>query len=570
VVLLGGLLVLACGQSKDGGGKAADDGVGGGSGSGGSGSPGSGGLPGGGSSATGGSSGKSSGSGGSSGSGASGGTSGKGGSAGSETAGDAGSGEAGAPDMPPLDTGCDIPVAPVDTSSPTTVVGDGSAASCSDAGLRAAVAQGGIVTFDCGDAPVTITVDSEIPVTDDTTIDGGGMVTLSGGGKSRVLHIASPYDVPTPLLTLQHVAFEDGFTTDEWTTLSAAESGGAIFADGGSVTIIDCAFSNNQCAFNGQNVTGGAVGGEGAGTIIIVASTFTGNTGSNGGAVGTRGKDITIVNSTFTDNQATGTYGHTVEGGDGGAISQDAADHSLTLCGDTFTGNVATASGGALWRRGFDSQGNDIVSLVDISRSTFDHNGYRASPSIGGAISVSDVTLKISDSTVSNNLAGTGAGGIFCGDYTVMDFTNVTIVNNTSLGGGGIQLSGGVTGKLSNVTIAGNEGDGLYGSGNQIMLENCIIANNVPGLGDPSPSCDGPFLAEGQNIQFPMGGSACAPGITFVDPELGALQDNGGPTLTLRPAADSPAIGAGTACPPTDQTGATRPAACTLGAIEGG
>ena len=51
---------------------------------------------------------------------------------------------------------------------------------------------------------------------------------------------------------------------------------------------------------------------------------------------------------------------------------------------------------------------------------------------------------------------------------------------------------------------------------------------------------------------------------------LGALADNGGPVQTMMPAAGSPAIGAGSGCPPTDARGTTRPAACTLGAVEPG
>ena len=57
-----------------------------------------------------------------------------------------------------------LPAPLVDTSKPTTVVGTGTPASCT-AALDAAVARGGIVTFDCGTAPTTLTVTSEVPVT---------------------------------------------------------------------------------------------------------------------------------------------------------------------------------------------------------------------------------------------------------------------------------------------------------------------------------------------------------------------------------------------------------------------
>jgi hypothetical protein len=60
----------------------------------------------------------------------------------------------------------------------------------------------------------------------------------------------------------------------------------------------------------------------------------------------------------------------------------------------------------------------------------------------------------------------------------------------------------------------------------------------------------------------------CTPGITRVDPLLAGLADNGGPTQTATPMPGSPALAAGTDCPPTDQRGMPRSEPCTLGALE--
>ena len=70
------------------------------------------------------------------------------------------------------------------------MVGDGSAASCTFDKLAAAIAQGGIITFDCGDDPVTIKVTAtlELPTDKDTVIDGGNKITLDGDGKVRIMH----------------------------------------------------------------------------------------------------------------------------------------------------------------------------------------------------------------------------------------------------------------------------------------------------------------------------------------------------------------------------------------------
>src|SRR5580704_9394452 len=107
---------------------------------------------------------------------------------------------------PPPAQVCTVPAQPVDTSTPTTVVGTGSSASCTDAAFRMAVAAGAIVTSASG-GPATITVASEVPVNANTTIDGGGNITLSGGKSSRILHITSAWNVGTPLLTVQNLTF---------------------------------------------------------------------------------------------------------------------------------------------------------------------------------------------------------------------------------------------------------------------------------------------------------------------------------------------------------------------------
>src|SRR3954451_2136023 len=74
----------------------------------------------------------------------------------------------------------------VDTSHPTRTIGDGTPASCTSAAVVKAVAAGGIITFDCGPGPVTITMKTTAKVRNanaTVVLDGGGRVTLSGAGK---------------------------------------------------------------------------------------------------------------------------------------------------------------------------------------------------------------------------------------------------------------------------------------------------------------------------------------------------------------------------------------------------
>jgi len=300
------------------------------------------------------------------------------------------------------------------------------------------VAAGGVVTFDCGSAPATITVTSEVPVSKDTTIDGGGLVTLSGGKSSRILHIKSAWNVSTPLLTVQNLTFADGYTTDVANTTSTTKGGAAIFEDGGSLTVIDCTFTNNQCATSGQDVSGGAINGQGVGTLIVEGSTFNGNVGSNGGAIGTQDENVTVVNSKFVGNKATGTGGNPGNGGDGGAMSYDGAMVSWTMCGDTFSNNSANASGGAIFRVAYNDE------AVNIDRCTFDGNSVDPSTGNAGGLYLEYATITMTGTTISHNSAHFG-GGIWIGHDAVAKITNDTIADNTATMGGGVWFAGGVT-----------------------------------------------------------------------------------------------------------------------------
>ena len=80
----------------------------------------------------------------------------------------------------------------VNTGHPNHVIGTGTPASCTSAAVVNAVAKGGIITFNCGPKPVTITMTATAKVVNTShkvVLDGGGKVTLSGGGKIRILYM---------------------------------------------------------------------------------------------------------------------------------------------------------------------------------------------------------------------------------------------------------------------------------------------------------------------------------------------------------------------------------------------
>merc|ERR1711916_211318 len=109
--------------------------------------------------------------------------------------------------------------------TPTTVVGDGTPTSCTEATLRAAFpttsnnADGATpadvhVTFNCGDDPISITLTEtiDLPVDRDTVIDGGGTIALDGGGQVRLLrfHNEGGWQSSSHKVVLQRLVLQNG------------------------------------------------------------------------------------------------------------------------------------------------------------------------------------------------------------------------------------------------------------------------------------------------------------------------------------------------------------------------
>ena len=281
-------------------------------------------------------------------------------------------------DMPPAgytEGNCAVPddAMPEDTANPDQVIGTGTPESCTSQAVVDAVAQGGIITFDCGPDPVTIVMEETAKVFNDTgpkiVIDGGGLVTLSGGGQHRILYMntCDQNQVWTtdhcdnqdhPQLTVQNLTFVDGNSKTE----AEDEGGGAIFASGGRFKVVNSRFFKNVCSDTGPDLGGAAI------RVFqqfndlpayVVHSTFggrddLGNTCSNGGGISSIGVSWTVINSLFSYNHAIGNGGNpsadgTPGGGSGGAIYNDGNTMTLTLCGTDLEYNEVNAFGSAIF-----------------------------------------------------------------------------------------------------------------------------------------------------------------------------------------------------------------------------
>ena len=183
------------------------------------------------------------------------------------------------------------------------------------------------IRFSCGAAPHTIIVTSEKTIEDDLVIDGGGRVTLSGGGTTRILALRPPWGTtPWPTLTLQHLTLRAGYTGN--LPGSDIDNGGAaVFQEtGGNLRVRRLRLRDNVGPATGQDVAGGAIYSFGSGTTTIVRSRFTGNRCSSGGAIGALGvseHQLLVHNSLIDGNAATGSGGNPGNGGNGGGIYMD-------------------------------------------------------------------------------------------------------------------------------------------------------------------------------------------------------------------------------------------------------
>jgi hypothetical protein len=297
-----------------------------------------------------------------------------------------------------------VPVAgrAVSTAHPNHVIGDGKPASCTSAAVVRAVAKGGIITFRCGPKPVTITMTATAKVVNTShriVLDGGGLVTLSGGGKQRILYMntcdpkqkyttSDCWEQKWPQLIVQNITFKDAYSAVRETATSSY-GGGAIFDEGGQLKVVNSGFIDSRCYKTGPDLGGAAIRALGMwqrSPVYITSDTFRGGRCSNGGGLSSIDASWAVYNSLFANNKTTG-WGENPQksgspgGGSGGAIYTDGDSYNVLLDGTVIHFNYAHGGeGGAVF---FVVDGGHGV--LKIEYSTLHHNpagGYQNAPGI--------------------------------------------------------------------------------------------------------------------------------------------------------------------------------------------
>lgn len=376
---------------------------------------------------------------------------------------------------------------------------------------------GGTLTFNCGTATIVLDAGSILPCIErNTTINGGGTITLSGGNSTRLFCIPS-----FATLTLNNLTLTKGYADGD---------GGAIYNDG-TLNINGSKFLENETTLNGN---GGAI--VSFGPLNITNSEFGYNKAANGGALYPTGARAvtTITGSSLHHNESKNTTNY----GWGGAIYMSAgADVKIST--STVSSNKARAGDGIY----------NYNATATLTNATVSGNSETAFGAGGGIYNTG--TIVLTNVTVSDNHAYS-VGGIYNkGSATLI---NVTVSGNGAFSVGGIGNSG--TATLTNVTMSGNTADtggGISHSGGSLTLKNTLIAKGTDGA-----NCSG-FTGGSFNLSddYSCGFGAGRDNVPLL---LGALGDNGGFTQTHLPQSNSPAVNGGTnsGAPNTDQRGLTR------------
>ncbi len=330
---------------------------------------------------------------------------------------------------------------------------------------------------------------------------------------------------------------------------SAPVGGGAAVGKGARLTVTNSVFTGDQATFFGGAIDSGSVisGVAGNGTLTVTGSTFSDDHSERGGAInsGDGGTGTATISRSVFQKDTADAHGGAIDNGDsgsgnltvsdstfsankanyGGAIDNADSDGkaTLTVAGSTFAGNTAV-HGGAI------DNGERGTGTVTIKTSTFTANKATSQGSVIDTGDAADTgTIVILDSTINNNL-GVPAFVRIAGTLEVAG----SIVAGTS---------GGCTRKITD--------DGYN-----------LVANVSSGCGFSTENSD----------------------LVGVDPDLGKLADNGGPTQTMAPAATSPVLekipNPGVAelssgktvslCPLPDQRGttSTESVGCAIGSVD--
>jgi len=441
----------------------------------------------------------------------------------------------------------------VDGAADATHCTDVTIGNCTLRDAAAAAADGDTINFDPSISSITLTNGQIEMGTANVVGPGASLLTVTTTAAAysyNIFRFSGTGDVTISGLTLTKNRIQavnyGNFTVDDVTVSgSGGGFGGALYAgNGGNLVISGSHFENNQSGNGGR---GGAVYSLNGGAVNISDSEIVDNdaqsNGTGGGIfVSTNATSFSLTNSVVTGNSAQ------VGGG------MDIRTYGAITIADSDISSNTTVFGGT------GAQFSYAGAVVSIDRSTIDGNvGTTAGNGDGGGLKVADRSLVVSNSTISNNVAGNTGGGIAIDRGQYVTINNSTIAGNQGVTGGGLYVSH-MPVEINQSTITNNDatdkGGGVWLYVYSMDVSGTIISGNTSGntgLEDVAT-----LYVTAINSDHSIVGTVAEIGligtISVTDlggtirsstPGLLALADNGGPTKTMALDPTSIAIDAG-------------------------
>jgi hypothetical protein len=324
------------------------------------------------------------------------------------------------------------PIPLADISRPDSVIGAGSPDTVSEKALRAALRKGGVIVFNTGGQPVTIKLSEPLVLPQNarpTVLDGLGLVTLDGDGKTRILQKEWKTE-----LTVQRLKFQHARTEKE---------GAAIWNVNwdGRLTVLDCAFEDCKTTQTGPDIGGGAIRVNGQRHLYVARCSFTDCEGSNGGAICIIGCQLSIVDCSFLRCRAYGygggaDRGPTGQGGIGGAVyvdgvSQNGERKLLYVANSLFKDSRAGDHAGAFFGYTLPNQASTSVYLNCIFENSVVDEPKERGLGMAGAVYSQYCHLHVLNCTFAHNKAPRMAGSLFTAQMESERVENCEFYGNT-------------------------------------------------------------------------------------------------------------------------------------------
>ena len=315
------------------------------------------------------------------------------------------------------------------------------------------------------------------------------MLTVSGGGTSRVFHVSGA------TVAIDDLTIADGMASDlipENPDLGWFASGGGLLNLSGNVTMSNVQFVGNTS--QGWLGTGGAIGNFFGGQTTVNQSAFEGNSAigfaySFGGAINNQGSStLTINDSQFSGNTLNVSQGLNPDiewsGMVGGAAISAADGSTVNITDSQFESNIANAGDGMEGTG--QSGGFAIGGAISIGNGSFLGTFSQSTLHVSGTVFTDNEAVGGKGADGGEGVRGGDGGPAYGGAINVHDGAAATFLNSEFIGNKAIAADGGNGGAGADggdsaiyVRLNGVGGGAISAVGSGLTILDSTFSENV-------------------------------------------------------------------------------------------